>query len=171
MLVLRNIQQASKEVQRAFCYILKNKSYLNAPDNLLIQFVILLEEEPQKLIKERKLYGELLSQADCIQIPPLRERKLDIPDLISHWLADKEYPSSLLSLEVQGILKGYDYPGNSHELFALLDRMVSAHILKHKAHWQNRKILLDSLPLELLSQEAPLSDMLLEGSKSGVALH
>ena len=57
ILVLRNIQLATREVQRAFCYILKNRSYLHAPDNLLIQVVIVVEEEPQKLVAEKSSTG------------------------------------------------------------------------------------------------------------------
>ena len=165
ILVLRNLQLASKEVQRIFCYIMKNRSYLHAPDNLLIQFIFVLEEKPQQLIAEKRLHRELLSYADSIYISPLRERKLDIPDLIDNWLAAKEYPSNLLSTEVIRVLKGYDYPGNSYELFAILDRSVDAHKRKHKNKWAKFPILLDSLPPELFEEEAPLYNMLLEVAK------
>ena len=165
ILVLRNIHLASREVQRAFCYIMKNKSYLDAPDNLLIQFVIVLEESPQHLISEKKLHGDLLSLTDSLHILPLRERKSDISDIIYSWLASKEYPSILFSSDVMGLFKSYNYPGNTRELLAILDRVVSSHITKHKTNWKNQKVLLDSLPEKLLNQEASLSDMFLEVAK------
>jgi transcriptional regulator with PAS, ATPase and Fis domain len=56
----------------------------------------------------------------CIEIPPLRKRKQDIPLLISHFL--KEIGSTLnkgefhVSDEVQKILADYYWPGNVREL-------------------------------------------------------
>ena len=66
-----------------------------------------------------------------IHIPPLRERKGDIPLLFGHFLklAAKEfnkknppYPKELLSL-----LKAYDYPGNVRELRGITFDAVASH--------------------------------------------
>jgi transcriptional regulator with GAF, ATPase, and Fis domain len=55
-----------------------------------------------------------------IYIPPLRERRQDIPLLLEHFFqkATREMGHSLLSLteEAQKALLGYSYPGNVREL-------------------------------------------------------
>ena len=63
-----------------------------------------------------------------ISIPPLRERKDDIPPLIDHFL--KRYAEENgkeiagLSSEAQDVLLKYDYPGNVRELENIIERAV-----------------------------------------------
>ena len=63
-----------------------------------------------------------------ISIPPLRERKDDIPPLIDHFLRryaeenGKEIAG--LSSEAQDVLLKYDYPGNVRELENIIERAV-----------------------------------------------
>ncbi|MCM3569690.1 sigma-54-dependent Fis family transcriptional regulator [Neobacillus mesonae] len=62
-----------------------------------------------------------------IQIPPLRERKEDIPLLIGHFLQNfnKEYDKNkLLSRSAIEILCDYDWPGNIRELSNIVERLV-----------------------------------------------
>lgn len=55
-----------------------------------------------------------------IFLPPLRERRNDIPLLASHFIEDatKRYPqaSTVISKEAMGMLMEYDWPGNVREL-------------------------------------------------------
>jgi len=61
-------------------------------------------------------------------VPPLRERKEDIPALIDHFLEffcsrdgrDKKIPSA----EALELMKSYDWPGNVRELKNLVERLV-----------------------------------------------
>jgi len=55
-----------------------------------------------------------------IQLPPLRERKEDIPELIQYFL--KQYPAKSLSRGARQKLMAYDYPGNVRELENILAR-------------------------------------------------
>jgi two-component system NtrC family response regulator len=63
-----------------------------------------------------------------MSIPPLRERKEDIPPLIDHFL--KRYAEENgkeiagLSSEAQDVLLKYDYPGNVRELENIIERAV-----------------------------------------------
>jgi len=63
-----------------------------------------------------------------ISIPPLRERKEDIPILIDHFL--KRYAEENgkeiagLSSEAQDVLLKYDYPGNVREIENIIERAV-----------------------------------------------
>ncbi|MFX6002974.1 sigma 54-interacting transcriptional regulator, partial [Acinetobacter baumannii] len=55
-----------------------------------------------------------------IRVPPLRERREDIPLLIDHRLArraaERRVPVAKLTPAAQQLLLDYDYPGNVREL-------------------------------------------------------
>lgn len=63
-----------------------------------------------------------------IELPPLRERKGDIPLLISHFL--KKFTSSVgknirgVAPDAMALLESYDYPGNVRELENTIERAV-----------------------------------------------
>jgi DNA-binding NtrC family response regulator len=59
-----------------------------------------------------------------ITLPPLRERKSDIPLLIDRMLANSEKRYVLTNDAVDAILR-YDWPGNIRELKNCLDRMMA----------------------------------------------
>jgi len=63
-----------------------------------------------------------------IDLPPLRERRDDIPLLVSAFIADAarehDRPAVTLSPEAMAILLGYDWPGNVRELKNLIESMV-----------------------------------------------
>jgi Nif-specific regulatory protein len=62
-----------------------------------------------------------------IRVPPLRERKEDIPVLVHHFLerVSEEYGRPLaLSPEAHDLLRVYDWPGNVREMENLIERLV-----------------------------------------------
>lgn len=62
-----------------------------------------------------------------IQLPPLRERRQDIPLLVEHFLRKMKSPSGLLKIpgRTMDILMEYDWPGNVRELRNVLQRYVT----------------------------------------------
>jgi DNA-binding NtrC family response regulator len=64
----------------------------------------------------------------CIRIPPLRERREEIPDLVDHFIRryseEEEKPVAGVSREVMSLLMKYDYPGNVRELENVVQRAV-----------------------------------------------
>jgi len=66
-----------------------------------------------------------------ITIPPLRERKEEIPFLIEYILKNESKPVTI-SNEVVELLLRYDYPGNIRELESIIltayDRCISTKI-------------------------------------------
>ena len=72
------------------------------------------------------LYARL--NAVCINLPPLRDRREDVPGLAEHFL--KKYavqyhkPYEELSPETMHLLMDYDWPGNIRELEVLIRRVV-----------------------------------------------
>jgi len=106
-----------------------------------------------------------------ITIPPLRERRDDIPLLIHNFLtrfnSDKRHAVKGFSRETLGILCAYEWPGNVRELENLVERLV---ILKDSGF-----ITPDDLPDKYLSghtqiqvPELPMPEELPEG---GVCLN
>jgi DNA-binding NtrC family response regulator len=70
-----------------------------------------------------------------VHVPPLRERREDIPRLVLHFLAAAAAPRqpSLVPPETMTALRSHDWPGNVRELRNVLDRATSlapdAHVL------------------------------------------
>jgi DNA-binding NtrC family response regulator len=61
-----------------------------------------------------------------IVIPPLRERREDIP-LLAHFFADKASPpksKKSMTADAMELLTGYDWPGNVRELQHVMERAV-----------------------------------------------
>jgi Nif-specific regulatory protein len=62
-----------------------------------------------------------------ILVPPLRERKEDIPDLVNHFVlrVSQEYGRSIeISRQAMSLFARYDWPGNVREMENLIERMV-----------------------------------------------
>ena len=59
-----------------------------------------------------------------IEIPPLRERPTDIPELAAWFLSRRNYPHKVLSEEVLVFLQNYPWPGNVRELETALYRAM-----------------------------------------------
>ena len=63
-----------------------------------------------------------------INLPPLRERREDIPRLVDHFLrhfaAESQTPEKMVSREAMDLLVKYHYPGNVRELENIIHRAV-----------------------------------------------
>lgn len=60
-----------------------------------------------------------------IHLPPLRERKEDLPLLIDHFLKEFDYPSHSIPGKVIEALNAHDWPGNVRELQNVIYRYVT----------------------------------------------
>jgi len=84
----------------------------------------------ERLVREGRFRDDLYYRINVvtIQLPPLRERREDLPLLIDHFLrafADKNGKSIRgLTREAREALLRYDYPGNVRELENLIERAV-----------------------------------------------
>lgn len=63
-----------------------------------------------------------------IKIPPLRERKTDIPLLVEHFLSHYsksiKKPRKSITQQAMTLLKSYNYPGNVRELQNIIERAI-----------------------------------------------
>ncbi|MBI4161315.1 MAG: sigma-54-dependent Fis family transcriptional regulator [Acidobacteria bacterium] len=96
-----------------------------------VRVIAATNQELEALVEERKFREDLFYRINVIQIrmPPLREKKEDIPDLVRHFL--NKY-SRLVGKQVEGItpeaegcLTRYGWPGNVRELENTIERAVA----------------------------------------------
>lgn len=81
----------------------------------------------KKLIAEKKFREDLYFRlsSHCIEIPPLRERKDDIPKIASAFL-ENEKPKRNKTFDEPALqeLKRYDWPGNVRELKRVCEQLI-----------------------------------------------
>ncbi|MEW5694104.1 MAG: sigma-54 dependent transcriptional regulator [Candidatus Hydrogenedentota bacterium] len=81
-----------------------------------------IEQEINKKRFKEDLYYRLATF--IIHIPPIRERREDIPLLINNYIKKKSITNKKISKETVEVLKWYDWPGNVRELENVLERMI-----------------------------------------------
>jgi two-component system nitrogen regulation response regulator NtrX len=63
-----------------------------------------------------------------VKLPPLRERREDIPELVSHFLArfaaERRMPPPSISEEAMAALQAHDWPGNVRQLRNIIERTL-----------------------------------------------
>jgi len=63
-----------------------------------------------------------------VRLPPLRERREDIPELANHFLArfatERRIPTPSISEEAMAALQAHDWPGNVRQLRNIIERTV-----------------------------------------------
>jgi two-component system, NtrC family, response regulator AtoC len=95
-----------------------------------VRVVAATNKNLEAMVREGKFRDDLFYRLDVvpIRLPPLRERREDIPLLINAFLADfskqNQKRISGLSAEAQEILLRYEWPGNIRELRATIERAV-----------------------------------------------
>ena len=96
-----------------------------------VRIISATNKDLEGAVKEKLFREDLFYRLNVIQIklPPLRERKEDIPILANHFL--KKYSEELnknilnISPETHQILLHYEYPGNVRELQNIIERAVA----------------------------------------------
>ncbi len=63
-----------------------------------------------------------------VRIPPLRERREDIPEMVNHYLArfaaERHMPTPSISEEAMAALQAHDWPGNVRQLRNIIERTI-----------------------------------------------
>jgi two-component system response regulator PilR (NtrC family) len=96
-----------------------------------VRIIAATNRDLEAMVKEGSFRQDLFYRLNVINIkmPPLRERKEDIPLLANHFL--KKYNDRLtkqisgISMEAMEVLKKYEYPGNVRELENIIERTVA----------------------------------------------
>jgi len=112
-----------------------------------IRIICATNKDLSEAVKEKLFREDLFYRINVVMlhIPPLRERKSDIPLLVNHFLgkycAENKKDISLISKAAMNILVRHDWPGNVRELANVIENAV--------IFCKGGEILLDNLPEEL----------------------
>jgi DNA-binding NtrC family response regulator len=95
-----------------------------------VRVIAATNQDLETAIRERRFREDLFYRLNVIpiEVPPLRERREDIPLLLKHFLEcasrDRTRPMPSLSAEVQERLLAHSWPGNVRELENVIERLV-----------------------------------------------
>ena len=99
-----------------------------------------------------------------VKLPPLRERREDIPELVSHFLArfaaERRIPAPNISEEAMAALQAHDWPGNVRQLRNIIERTLILAPGDRVAC-----IEVDLLPPEILDNQGPVG-----GPSAGITI-
>jgi transcriptional regulator with PAS, ATPase and Fis domain len=124
------------------------------PVTVDVRIVAATNKDLKKLVDEGKFREDLYYRLNVVRItiPPLRERREDIPLLMQHFLgifnAQNATDFQGFDQDVVAILARLDWPGNVRELRNVIDRLL--------VFSQNTVITLDDLPDDIAQREIAL---------------
>jgi DNA-binding NtrC family response regulator len=156
--------------------VLQEKTFERLGSNKTIQADVRLisatNRNLQAMVKEGKFREDLFYRVNVVElnIPPLRERRDDIPLLVQHFLEKScelfhKKPASM-SPAAMKTLERYDWPGNVRELQNVIQRAVvlSESPIIELSHLPDslRKSAQENVPLTALAAESEITDEISE---------
>ena len=131
---LDEIGEMSRDLQAKLLHVLQDGSYSRLGGNAELRadarVVTATHRDLAALVAEGAFRQDLYFRLNVVtfRLPPLRERRAEIPRLIDHFLerAARRYrrPRPELSPALLGQLERYEFPGNVRELENLMKRVV-----------------------------------------------
>ena len=135
LLYLNEVCELPLEAQAKLAHVLQHKQYYplgsDRPYPISCKVVASTEADMLALNQAGKLRSDLLYQlrAHRLNLPPLRQRQLDISMLINHFISlaaeNMSLDAPLQPSELAKQLAGYRFPGNLHELKGMVFDAVS----------------------------------------------
>ncbi|PJG42195.1 transcriptional regulator [Acinetobacter tandoii] len=129
---LDEVIELSPRAQAALLRMLQEGEFERVGDNQTrkvdVRIVTACNEDLEQAVKDGRFRADLYYRLNIfpVKIPPLRERREDIPLLIQHFLSRFEtmYDKKLkgLSDKAKNFVMSYEWPGNIRELENLLER-------------------------------------------------
>jgi transcriptional regulator with PAS, ATPase and Fis domain len=94
-----------------------------------VRIIAATNQDLESMVKKGKFRDDLFYRLNVVPvfIPPLRERKEELPFLLAHFVSEynKKYKShTRLSKEAVDILSVYRWPGNIRELANLIEHLI-----------------------------------------------
>jgi len=130
-LFLDEVSELSLPTQAKILRSLQEREFVRVGGSKTIQVDVRLISATNKNLEEMMGRGSFRSDLYYrinvvpLTIPPLRQRKEDIPLLIQHFLEKHAGPGKQkISMEAMEILAAYDWPGNVRELENIIERIV-----------------------------------------------
>ncbi|RMF92593.1 MAG: sigma-54-dependent Fis family transcriptional regulator [Candidatus Schekmanbacteria bacterium] len=131
---LDEIGDMSLNLQVKLLRVLQEKEFTpvggTEPIKVDVRVIAATNQNLEKAVEEKRFREDLYYRLNVIPltIPPLRERKSDIPLLVEHFINQMRYEKGVnvkeVSDEVMEIFMEYDWPGNVRELENIIERMM-----------------------------------------------
>jgi two-component system response regulator AtoC len=151
-LFLDEIGNLPLELQGKLLRVLQDGEFMKigsaAPRKVDVRFIAATNSDLEKMMAQNKFRKDLYYRlkGGWLSLPPLRERKEDIPLLVRHFIEEFCGPSGCdVEEAVLSRLLDYDYPGNIRELKAIIQAAVNLA--------QGRPIAARHLPSQLLKRK------------------
>jgi len=132
-LFLDDIDLLDINMQARLLRVLQEKEYEKVGSdrvvNVDIKFIAASNKDLRQLVTKGKFREDLFYRLNVfpIELPPLRERKEDIPELLNHFLnqngKSNGLPSKSFTAKAVQALMDYDWPGNVRELENFVERL------------------------------------------------
>ncbi len=125
-LFLDEIAELTPEIQARLLRLIDTKSYTRLGDAVErkaeVRIIAATNKDLRKLIEQKLFRDDLYFRLNVlpITIPPLRERREDIPDLLFE--CENLLRKKKLSRDALRVLRNYSWPGNIRELRSVLTR-------------------------------------------------
>ncbi|MDC8449186.1 MAG: sigma-54 dependent transcriptional regulator [Nitrospira sp.] len=171
---LDEIGEMSLPLQVKLLRVLQEREFERVGGNRTIhvdvRIVAATNQDLEMLVEEKRFRKDLFYRLNVIPIviPPLRERRSDIPLLIDHFLTrfnqTKHSEVSGLASDALRLLTEYDWPGNIRELENMIERLVV--LKKHGA------LSIEDLPEKICrrSSGTELKEQFIRFSEDGINL-
>lgn len=132
---LDEIGELSPALQVKFLRVLQEKSFERVGGNnridVDVRFIAATNKDLAEEVKAGRFRQDLYYRLNvcALRLPPLRERREDIPVLAEHFLREfaQEYGKSLSCLDVDAVLAllNYPFPGNVRELRNMIEQATA----------------------------------------------
>ena len=140
-LLLDDFDRLPLNVQDLFLYPLEGKAFdpgigSGPGKKVSVKFIFATNSDPDQLVAERKFRSDVLARmATRIDIPPLRQRKEDIPPLVEHFVEqfsmELGHEISVVTTKALNLLQRFPYEsGNVRELRAEVQKAISKALLE-----------------------------------------
>ncbi len=167
---LDEIAEMSLNMQAKLLRVLQEKSFerVGGTETLSVDVRVIAATNRQldEAIKKGQFREDLFYRLNVVNIhlPPLRERKEDIPLLAKHFLSKigHTYQVEKISPEAMELLCSYHWPGNIRELQNVIERAAII--------CRSNTILPEHLPRDLYSPAKPSSSIIIDIPDEGISL-
>ena len=170
-LFLDEVGEMPPATQVKLLRVLEEREFLrvggSAPIHVDVRVIAATNKDLEAAVKSGEFRRDLYYRLNVlhIRIPPLRERREDVPLLIHHFVQEfcREHDRKFVGIddEAMAILVNYDWPGNVRELRNLIESML---VLT-----PGSKVRPQDIPREIYSRAAPerLLPVALDGTEEG----
>jgi len=135
-LFLDEVGDMPLSIQAKFLRALESGNFRRLGENRMrkadVRIICATNRDLKQMVEAGTFRADLYYRINCMQLelPPLRHRRGDIPELVEHFLGHGGKRAQAISPQALDALARYDFPGNIRELRNILER---AAILAHGA--------------------------------------